>query len=62
MLQSIIETIVESGLRVVGWAVLKSLTFGRYRGFQPGDTVREGAVGLAVLAAVGYGVYGLWLR
>ena len=62
MLQSLVETIIESGLQVIGWAVLKSITFGRYRGFQPADTLREGAVGLAALAAVGYGVYRLWPR
>jgi hypothetical protein len=59
MLQSLIETIIESGLQAIGWAVLKVVTFGRYRGFQPEDMVREGAVGLAALAAVGYGLFRL---
>jgi len=57
MLQSIIETILESGLQAIGWAVLKSITLGRYRGFQPEDILHEGVVGLAVIATVGYGLY-----
>ena len=57
ILQSLFEVIVESGLQAVGWATLKGLTLGRYRGFQPEDILHEGAVGLAVLGAVGYGVY-----
>ena len=60
MLQSLVETIIEYGVQAVGWAVLKGITFGRYRGFQPKDILREGAVGLAAVAAVGYGIYRLW--
>lgn len=60
MLQSLVETILESGLQAIGWAVLKCISFGRYRGFGAQDTLREGAVGLAALAAVGYGAYRWW--
>ena len=35
--------------------VLKGITLGRYRGFQPRDMLHEGAIGLAVVAALGYG-------
>jgi hypothetical protein len=56
MLQSLVETILESGLQAIGWAVLKVITFGSYRGFQTADALREGSVGLAVLAAAGYAV------
>ena len=54
------ETIIESGLQVIGWALLKIITFGRYRGFTAQDTLREGAVGLGALGAFGYGVYRWW--
>ena len=60
MLQSIVETIIEGGRQAIGWAVLKTVTLGRYRGFRPQDALREGAVGLAALAAAGYYVYRLW--
>ena len=57
MLQIIVEAILESGLQAIGWAVLKGVTLGRYRGFQSKDMLREGAIGLAVVAALGYGLY-----
>jgi hypothetical protein len=38
-------------------AILKGITLGRYRGFQSRDTLHEGAVGLAVIGAVGIGVH-----
>jgi len=57
MLQFIVETILESGLQAIGWVVLKGVTLGRYRGFQPTDMLHEGAIGLAVMAALGYSFY-----
>jgi hypothetical protein len=60
MIQSIIEVIVEYGFQAVGWAVLKAVTLGRYQGFTPDETLREGALGLATVMAVGYGIY-RWL-
>jgi hypothetical protein len=57
MLQGLIEIIVENGLQAIGWFVLKVLTFGRYTGFEPKDAMREGAVGLAIVLAAGYGLY-----
>lgn len=59
MIQSVIEVIIESGFQVVGWVVLKAVTFGRYRGFQPEDVLVEGSLGLATVAVVGYGGYRL---
>jgi hypothetical protein len=59
MVQSIVETIIESGFQAVGWVVLKAATFGRYRGFQPEDMHIEGGVGLATVAMLGYGGYRL---
>ncbi len=60
MLQSVAETIIETGLQTVGWAVIKGITLGRYRGFRPEDILFEGTVGFAVVAAVCYGGY-RWL-
>ena len=57
MLQAIIEGIIEVGFRTLGWGVLKLITLGRYRGFEANDLAREGAVGLATVLAVGYGLY-----
>ena len=59
-MQSIVETIIENGLQAIGWAVLKAVTLGRDRGFQAQDQLREAALGLAALAAAGYGVYRFW--
>ena len=60
MLQSIVETVIEVGLQGLGWAVMKGLSFGRYRGFRPRDTLFEGSVGLVTILALGYRAYGLW--
>jgi hypothetical protein len=57
MLECFFGVVIEGGLRTIGWAVLKVVTFGRYRGFKPDDLVLEGSVGVASLALVGYGVY-----
>jgi hypothetical protein len=59
MLQFIAEAIIDTGLQAVGWAVMKGITLGRYRGFQPEDILLEGTVGFGVLAAVFYGAYRL---
>jgi hypothetical protein len=61
MLQFVAETIIDTGMQAVGWAVLKGITFGRYRGFRPEDILFEGTVGFVVLAAVFYGGYRLLL-
>ena len=59
MIQGLIETIIENGFQAVGWAVLKLLTLGRYQGFESEDMLREGALGLATVLGVGYGIYRL---
>lgn len=59
MLESLAGIVIDSGLQTVGWAVMKAVTFGRYRGFQPEDILFEGTLGFVTLAAVGYGVYRL---
>ena len=59
MLQAMVEVILETGLQFLGWAVMKTITFGRYRGFQPEDILFEGTVGFGLLAAVFYGGYRL---
>jgi len=59
VLQFLFEVVIHGGLQAVGWAVMKAVTFGRYRGFQPEDMLFEGLLGFATVAAVGYGVYRL---
>jgi hypothetical protein len=57
MLELFFEVVSGSGLQAIGWAVLKVVTFGRYRGFQPEDIILEGSLGFATVAVVGYGAY-----
>ena len=59
MLESLAAIVIDSGLQTVGGAVMKAVTFGRYRGFQPEDILFEGTLGFVTLVAVGYGVYRL---
>jgi hypothetical protein len=42
MLEHTFQGLIETGLQAVGWAVLKGMTLGRYRGFQPEDVLVEG--------------------
>lgn len=49
-MQTIVEGIIEFVPRVTGWAVLKLLTLGRYRGFGSDDLLLEGGVGIATIA------------
>ena len=60
MLELLARIIIDTGLQAVGWAVMKAVSFGRYRGFQPEDVVLEATLGFITLSAVGYGVY-RWL-
>ena len=57
MLDLIASVVIDTGLRAVGWGVMKGVSFGRYRGFQPEDVVLEATLGFITLSAVGYGVY-----
>jgi len=57
MIQAIIEAIIEYGFQSVGWAVMKIVTLGRYRGFKSDDMLTEGALGVATVLAVGYATY-----
>ncbi len=59
MIQAAIETLFDVGFQAIGWAVLKGVTFGRYRGFQPEDILFEGTLGSATFALVCYGGYRL---
>lgn len=52
-MQAIVEAIVEFVPRATGWAVLKLVTLGRYRGFGQNDLLLEGGVGLATIALIG---------
>lgn len=46
------QGIIEETIRWIGWAALELLTLGRYKGGQPADTVAEGGLGFAIIAAV----------
>ena len=59
MLELLASGLINSGLQGVGWGVMKAVTFGRYRGFQPEDILFEGLLGFATLALVCYGAYRL---
>jgi hypothetical protein len=56
----IIEIFFESVPRALGWAVLKVVSLGRYRGFGPTDVVVEGAVGLGAFALLCAAAYMWW--
>lgn len=60
MLEFFLEVVVQGGLQAIGWAVLKVVTFGRYRGFQEADIILEGSLGFATIVVVGYSAY-RWL-
>lgn len=60
MLELLAKIIIDTGLQAVGWGVLKGVSFGRYRGFQPEDVALEATLGFITLSVVGYGVY-RWL-
>ena len=57
MLQTVVEIIIEYGFQSVGWAVLKVVSLGRYKGFTSDDLLSEGALGFMTVLAVGYGIY-----
>jgi hypothetical protein len=60
MMDVVAGIIIDSGLQGVGWGVMKGITLGRYRGFQPDDVLFEGTLGFITVSLVGYGVY-RWL-
>ena len=60
MLQGIVEMLILEVPRGVGWAVLKVVTLGQYRGFRDGDVLVEGSLGLVTMASC-FLVYRWWL-
>lgn len=60
MLELLAGIVIDTGLQAVGWGVLKGVSFGRYRGFQPEDVLLEATVGFMTLAVAGYCIY-RWL-
>lgn len=60
MLHGILEVLILEAPRGVGWAVLKVVTLGRYRGFRDGDVLVEGSLGLVTIAASCFLVYRWW--
>ena len=57
MLELLANSVIDCGLQGIGWGVLKAVTFGRYRGFQPEDILFEGGLGFVTVALVCYGAY-----
>lgn len=51
VLESIVNVLIDDGIRVVGLAVLKVITFGRYKSAGPSSLLVEGGVGLLAIAA-----------
>ena len=48
------QEVLEELVRWIGYAVLRLVTLGRYKGGGREDRLREGALGLGLLAAVTY--------
>lgn len=48
------QDLIEEAIRWIGYAVLRVVTFGRYRGGTEADRLPEGAVGLAAIALIAY--------
>ena len=57
MLELLAGIIIDNVLQSVGWAVLKVVSLGRYRGFQPEDVVLEATLGFITLSVAAYGIY-----
>lgn len=51
------QGVVEELLRWLGYAALRVLTFGRYRGGAEEDRLGEGAIGLAIVLLIAYIAY-----
>ena len=51
VLEGIVRVAIEDGIRVIGRVVLKTATFGRYRGGGNSTLLVEGAIGLVTVAA-----------
>jgi len=62
MLLAIVEVVILEVPRFIGWAVLKAVTFGRYRGLREADQILEGAVGLAAIGLLCVVGYTTWSR
>ena len=60
MLHVMVEGLFEVVPQVTGWAVLKTVTLGRYRGFRSDTLLLEGTVGLVAIAAGCVAIYWLW--
>lgn len=51
VLEDVVRVLIENGIRVVGLAVLKVITFGRYKSAGSSSLLVEGGVGLLAIAA-----------
>ena len=56
------QDVIEELIRGIGYGVLRLVTWGRYRGGRPTDRLFEGALGLGLILASAFVVYGLGMR
>ena len=55
----LMEAVLEGGIQVVGWAILKIVTLGRYKMRGESDLDFQGIVGFAAIVLAGYLTYRL---
>ena len=51
------EVLIEESIRLLGYAMLRVVTWGTYKGGTNEDRLREGAFGLVLIVAVTFVVY-----
>ena len=54
------QTIIEEVIRWLGYAALRVVTLGRYRGGREDDRLPEGALGFGVIVVVASVIYAVW--
>jgi hypothetical protein len=62
MVQAIVQEVIAFVPRAIGWAFLKLVTLGRYRGFRDDDLLLEGGVGVGLIAGLCFLGYRFWPR
>ena len=51
------QILIEESIRLIGYAMLRLVTWGAYKGGTSEDCLREGAFGLVLIVAVTFVVY-----
>lgn len=60
MLDFLAGAIFDTGLQATGWAVMKAVTLGHYRGGKPEDVVFEGSLGAVFWLIGAVSAYQIW--